>query len=110
MYHVLMPIPKFFSKDSRNVICLFFQEIEYDTYPPPEPDFVYEDPYVTEEELSLISTNPQIQLGSTSSFSEEAAEASSTYSILRGRPRKPSSGYFYFAKQHRVRFQEKYPT
>ena len=84
----------------------FFQEIEYDTYPPPEPDFVYEDPYVTEEELSLISTNPQIQLGTTMS---SAVASSSTYSI-QSRPRKPSSGYFYFAKQHRVRFQEHHPT
>ena len=101
---------KIFFQGQQKCDLPFFQEIEYDTYPPPEPDFVYEDPYVTEEELSLISTNPQIQLGSTSSFSEEATEASSTYSIQRGRPRKPSSGYFYFAKQHRVRFQEKYPT
>ena len=69
----------------------FFQEIEYDTYPPPDQDFVYEDPYVTEEELRLISsTNPQ--------------------QSLKFWPRKPASGYFYFAKQHRARLQEEHPT
>lgn len=67
------------------------EEIEYDTYPPPDQDFVYEDPYVTEEELRLISsTNPQ--------------------QSLKLWPRKPASGYFYFAKQHRARLQEEHPT
>ena len=56
----------------------FFQEIEYDTYPPPDQDFVYEDPYVTEEELRLISsTNPQ-QSGRTATARDRKARVASS--------------------------------
>ena len=63
---------------------------EYDTYPPPDNDFKYEDPYVTEEELRQIAVNPE--------------------NSQKQRPRKPSSAYFYFVKKHRCRLQQQHPT
>ena len=37
-------------------------EIEYDTYPPPDIDFKYEDPYVTEEEMRQIALERVIRI------------------------------------------------
>ena len=62
-------------------------EEEYDTYPPPNPDFVYEDPYVTKEELAQISG------------------ASQTVT----KPKKPSSAYFYFMQHNRCIYQRQHP-
>ena len=62
------------------------REDDYDTYPPPDDDFVYRDPYVTEEEMLEISGKSEVK-----------------------RPRKPASAYFYYVKQHRCRLQQKHP-
>ena len=37
-------------------------DIEYDTYPPPDKDFKYEDPYVTEEEMRQIALERVIRI------------------------------------------------
>ena len=37
-------------------------EIEHDTYPPPDKDFKYEDPYVTEEEMRQIALERVIRM------------------------------------------------
>ena len=60
---------------------------EYDTYPPASPNFVYEDPYVTEQELAQISGKSN--------------------EIIK--PKKPSSAYFYFMKHHRCIYQTQHP-
>ena len=61
---------------------------EYDTYPPPEEDFVYENPYVTDEEMRQLSGKESDRI----------------------KPRKPSSAYVYYLKRHRNRIKELHPT
>ncbi len=60
---------------------------EFDTYPPPDKDFVYEDPYVTEEEMILITGSDRVK-----------------------RPRKPASAYFFFVKKNQCRLKLQHPT
>lgn len=77
-------------------------EIEYDTYPPPDKDFKYEDPYVTEEEMRQIALERAQNDENCVDDPEPLANPQ--------RPRKPSSAYFYFMKKHRVRLQQQHPT
>ena len=63
----------------------------YDTYPPPDENFVYRDPYVTDDEMLQI---------------KGAGDADQIKPI---RPRKPASAYFFYVKQQRCRLQQQHP-
>lgn len=63
------------------------QNEEFDTYPDPDPDFQYEDPYVTEEEMLQINGETQVQ-----------------------KPRKPASAYFYYVKKHQCSLKQQHPN
>lgn len=79
-------------------------ETVYDTYPPPDKNFKYEDPYVTEEEMRQLALEraKNVDEGDTSHENADVPDLQ--------RPRKPSSAYFYFVKKHRVRLQQQHPT
>jgi len=73
----------------------------FDTYPPPDKDFKYEDPYVTDEEMRQLA----IEKAKSDKKDELNNHENRAVPDLQ-RPRKPSSAYFYFVKKHRVRLQQ----
>lgn len=60
---------------------------EYDTYPPPDKDFKYEDPYVTDEEMLQVMGNKDQGI----------------------KPRKPASAYFFYVKKHQCQLKLEHP-